>query len=106
MHIQRTHKNGYLDTAVCKIFIRLHFFYHHYFTISRRHDGIFLYSMCSFGNTKKRNHEQQQTQRNNGNQDADQRKGGAEKIKGKQINNTKQDGADCNRFVSFFMNGH
>src|SRR5688572_1365528 len=60
MHIQRTHKNRNLYTAIGKIFISLYFFYYYHFTIRRGHNGIFIYGMHSFRYTEKRDQENKQ----------------------------------------------
>ena len=60
MHIQRAHENRNLYPAIRKIFIRLYFFYHYYFTISRGHNSVFIDSRYSFWDTKKRDQENKQ----------------------------------------------
>src|SRR6266542_3883482 len=68
MHIQRAHKNRKLQTFVFKIFIRLNFFNYNHGSIAWRNNYLFIFSVCSIGNSKKRKNEDQQSHNSNSNE--------------------------------------
>src|SRR5882724_13124503 len=106
MHIGGAHKNRYLQTLIFKIFFIKSLFNYHHFAIGRTYYLLVVYCQLPGRDTKKRNQEKQEAECDKKNYPAQPRQVKADKIKRRKINKGKNECADSNRFISFFVNRH
>ena len=106
VHIERAHKNAYLQAGAVEVLVVVGLLYHYYFTIGGANNGIGIVGMLAGGYSKKRNDKQPRTKSKNEHQQRQQRQTTAQKPNGQRIETTKNKCGNGNGRVSFFVYGH